>query len=160
MLDAGSGGTPGTLGPDTPAWRVMGPGLGVIILALMGSAAVVRVWAARRVRRGDRRPVPMLLFSTLLIALLLAGAAVWFALRSPLLGIPLTIGALVIGGAWLRVSVDTARYGGPARTTPDRMDERTDRMVRMYRSLGATLAGLGFVVAILGVLWLFGRGRF
>ncbi len=138
----------------------MGPGLGVIILALMGGASIVRVWAGRRVRRGDRRAVPMLLFSTLLIALLLTTATVWFALRSPLMGIPLTIGALVIGGAWLRVSVDTARYGGPARVMPDRMDELTDRMVRAYRSLGATLAGLGFLVAILGVLWLFGRGRF
>jgi len=102
----------------------------------------------------------MLLFSTLLIALLLAGAAVWFTLRSPLLGIPLTIGALLIGGAWLRVSVDTARYGGPSRAVPDRMDELTDRLVRSYRSLGATLAVLGFILAILGVLWLFGRGRF
>lgn len=138
----------------------MGPGLGVIILALMGGAAFVRVWAQRRVRAGDRRAVPMLLFSTLLIALLLTGAALWFALRSPLLGIPVTIGALVIGGTWLRVSVDTARYAGPPRVTPDRMDVLTERLAGSYRSLAAALAGLGFVIAILGVLWLFGRGRF
>ena len=51
----------------------MGPGLGVIILALMGGAALVRVWAQRRVRAGDRRAVPMLLFSTLLKNLADAG---------------------------------------------------------------------------------------
>ena len=150
----------GTAAPDAAAWSSMGPGLGVIILALMGGTAFVRVWAQRRVRAGDRRAVPMLLFSTLLIALLLAGAALWFAFRSPLLGIPVTIGALVIGGAWLRVSVDTARYAGPPRAVPDRMDVLTERLAGSYRSLGAALAGLGFVIAILGVLWLFGRGRF
>ena len=138
----------------------MGPGAGVIILALMGGAALMRVWAARRVRAGDRRPVPVLLFSTLLITLLLVAAAAWFAFRSPLLGIPLTIGALLIGGVWLRVSIDTARYGGPLRGNRDRMDDLTDRMDRTYRSLAASLLGIGFVGAILAVLWLFGRGRF
>ena len=139
---------------------IMGPGVAVIILALMGGAALARFWAAGRVRAGDRRAVPVLLFSTLLIALLLAGVAVWFAFRSPLLGIPVTIGALVIGGAWLRVSLDMVRYAGPTRGSRDRMDELADRMDRTYRKLAASLLGFGFVGAILVVLWLFGRGRF
>jgi hypothetical protein len=138
----------------------MGPLAAVLVLALMGGGALVRVWAARRVRAGDRRAVPLLLFSTLLVALLLVGAAVWFAFRSPLIGIPLTIGALVIGGAWLRVSLDTARYAGPLRGSRDRMDELADRMERSYRGLAAGLLGVGFVGAVLAVLWLFGRGRF
>jgi hypothetical protein len=138
----------------------MGPGLAVIILVLMAGTALVRVWAARRVRRGDRRAVPLLLFSTLLVAMLLVGAAAWFAFRSPVVGIPLTIGALVIGGAWLRVSLDTARYAGPIRGTRDRMDDLADSMERTYRGLAAGLLGVGFVGAILAVLWLFGRGRF
>jgi len=138
----------------------MGPGAGVIILALLGGVALLRAWAARRVRAGDRRVVPMLLFSTLFIVLLITGAAIWFAFRSPILGLPLTIGALLLGGIWLRVSVDTARYGGPRRGGRDRMDDLTDRMDRTYRSLAATLLAFGFAGAILAMLWLFGRGRF
>src|SRR6187402_1919086 len=71
-----------------------------------------RAAAARGVRGGDRRMVPPLLFSTLLVALGLIGAAAWFAFRSPILGIPLTIAAVVVGGVWLRVSLDTARHAG------------------------------------------------
>jgi FtsH-binding integral membrane protein len=138
----------------------MGPAAGFLILIAMGAAALVRVWSARRVRAGDRRAVPLLLFSTLIVALLLVGAAVWFAFRSPLIGVVLTIGALVIGGAWLRVSLDTARYGGPIRGRRDRMDDLTDSLERTYRALAAGLLGLGFVGAILGVMWLFARGRF
>jgi FtsH-binding integral membrane protein len=138
----------------------MGPAAGFLILVAMGAAALIRVWAARRVRAGDRRAVPLLLFSTLVVALLLVGAAVWFAFRSPLIGTALTIGALVIGGAWLRVSLDTARYGGPLRGTRDRMDDLTDALERTYRALAAGLLGLGFVGLILGVMWLFARGRF
>jgi hypothetical protein len=140
--------------------RRMGLGAGFLILAVMGGGALVRVWAVRRVRAGDRRAVPILLFSTLLIALLLTAAAAWFAFRSPLLGIPMLIGALIIGGVWLRVSIDTARYAGPIRGARDRMDDLTDRMDRTYRGLAASLVSLGFVSAILVVLWLFGRGWF
>jgi len=138
----------------------VGPGIGLIVLIAIGGAALARAWAERRVRRGDRRMVPLLLLSTLLVALLLLGAAAWFAFRQPLVGVPLTIGALVLGGAWLRVSLDTARYAGPARPTPDRMDALADSLAATYRSLAAGLLGIGFVAAIIAVLWLFGRGRF
>jgi hypothetical protein len=104
--------------------------------------------------------VPLLLVSTLLIALLLAGVGVWLAFRSPIVGIPVTVGALVLGGVWLRISLDTARYGGPARAVPDRMDALAARMAGTYRAIAATLLAIGFAGLVLGVLYLFGRGRF
>ncbi|MFN8623088.1 MAG: hypothetical protein U0869_20310 [Chloroflexota bacterium] len=137
----------------------MSPGLGVLILLALGGAAIARVWSERRVRAGDRRTAPILLFSTLLIALLLAGAGVWFAFRTPLLGIPLTIGALLLGGVWLRVSLDMVRYAGPQRA-PDRMDDLAERMARSYRAIGATLLAFGFGGAVLLVMYLFARARF
>ena len=138
----------------------MGPGAGVLILLLLGGAALVRAWAARRVRVGDRRMVPLLLLSTLLIALVLAGVGIWMAFRSPLIGLVATIGALLLGGAWLRVSLDTARYAGPPRPQPDRFDALAARMDASYRSVAAILLALGFGGLVLGVLYLFGRGRF
>ena len=138
----------------------MGLSAGLIVLAILGGAALVRAWAARRVRGGDRRLAPTLLLSTLLIVLVLAGVGVWLAVRSLLLGIPATVGALLLGGAWLRVSLDTVRFGDPAPRGRDRMDDLADRMDRTYRSLTATLLAFGFAGAILIVVYLFGRGRF
>jgi hypothetical protein len=138
----------------------MGPGAGVLILLLLGGAALVRAWAARRVRIGDRRMVPVLLLSTLLIALVMAGVGVWMAFRSPLLGAIVTVAALLLGGGWLRVSLDTARYAGPPRAQPDRFDALAERMDSSYRSVAAILLAIGFGGLILGVLYLFGRGRF
>ena len=105
----------------------MGLSAGLIVLAILGGAALVRAWAARRVRGGDRRLAPTLLLSTLLIVLVLAGVGVWLAVRSLLLGIPATVGALLLGGAWLRVSLDTVRFGDPAPRGRDRMDDLADR---------------------------------
>jgi hypothetical protein len=138
----------------------MGPTAGLAVLLLIGGAALVRAWSMRRLRGGDRRTIPVLLLSTLVVALLLVGAAAWFAFRSPLLGIPLTIGALVVGGAWLRVSIDAARFTGPASRPRDGMDDLAERMDRAYRGLATGLLGVGFVGALLAVLWLFARGRF
>ncbi len=138
----------------------MGPGAGVLILLLLAGATLVRAWAARRVRLGDRRLVPVLLLSTLLIALVLAGVGLWMALRSPLIGAVVTVAALLLGGAWLRVSLDTARYSGPPRPQPDRFDALAARMDASYRSVAAVLLTIGFGGLILGVLYLFGRGRF
>jgi hypothetical protein len=138
----------------------MGPGAGTVILLLLAGAAVARLWSERRVRTGDRTTAPILLFSTLLIALLVAGVGAWFAFRTPLLGIPLTIGALLLGGVWLRVSLDTVRYAGPPRLVPDRMDVLADRMARSYRAVAATLLAFGFAGAVLLVLTLFARARF
>ena len=138
----------------------MGPGAGVLILLLLGGAALVRAWAARRVRIGDRRMVPVLLLSTLLIALMIAGVGVWMTFRSPLIGVVVTVAALLLGGGWLRVSLDTARYAGPPRPQPDRFDALAARMDASYRSVAAILLAIGFVGLILGVLYLFGRGRF
>jgi hypothetical protein len=138
----------------------MGPGAGVLILLILGGSAVVRAWAARRVRIGDRRMVPVLLLSTLLIALVIAGVGVWMAFRSPLIGVVVTVAALLLGGGWLRVSLDTARYAGPPRPQPDRFDALAARMDASYRSVAAILLAIGFGGLILGVLYLFGRGRF
>jgi hypothetical protein len=82
------------------------------------------------------------------------------AFRSPLIGVVVTIVALLLGGAWLRVSLDTVRYAGPPRAQPDRFDALAARMDASYRSVAGILLAIGFGGLILGVLYLFGRGRF
>ena len=92
--------------PPCDGVTLMGPGL--ILLAAIGGAALVRALGARQVRRGDRRFVPLTLFATFLLAVLLVVVGLWAATRSLLLGVPVLAGALILGGGWLRVSLDQA----------------------------------------------------
>ncbi len=136
----------------------MGPGL--VLLAAIGGAALVRALGARRVRRGDRRFVPLTLFATFLLAVLLVVVAVWAAARSLWLGVPLLIGALILGGGWLRVSLDLCRYSGPAGV---RRTASTCSSTGLPRAIGPSLAwllGAGFVLAVAAIVWLLFGGRF
>ena len=68
----------------------MGPGL--VLLGAIGGAALARALGARWVRRGDRRFVPLTLFATFLLAVLLVVVGLWAATRSLLLGVPVLVG--------------------------------------------------------------------
>ncbi len=136
----------------------MGPGL--VLLAGLGGAALVRALAARRVRGGDRRFVPLTLFATFLLAVLLVMVAVWAAARSLWLGVPLLVGALILGGGWLRVSLDLCRYSGAAGRRPDRIDVLITRLDAGYRSVAGWLLGAGFVVAVAAIVWFLFRRSF
>lgn len=136
----------------------MGPGL--VLLACIGAAAVVRALGARRVGAGDRRFVPLTLFATFLLAVLLVIVAVWAATRSLWLGVPLLVGALILGGGWLRVSLDLCRYAGAAGHPPDRIDVLVTRLDASYRTIAGWLLGAGFVVAVAAIIWLLFRRSF
>jgi len=135
-------------------------GAGLVLLGTIGCAAVVRALGARRVRRGDRRFVPVTLFATFLLAVLLVVVGLWAAARSLLLGVPVMAGALILGGGWLRVSLDQCRYAGPARRTLDGTDRLVARLDATYRSIAGVLLGAGFVLAVSLVVWFLFRGRF
>ncbi len=136
----------------------MGPGL--ILLGTIGCAALVRSLGARWIRRGDRRFVPLTLLATFLLAVLLVIVALWAATRSLLLGVPLLAGALILGGGWLRVTLDLCRYAGPAGRSADRTDLLVARLAAAYRSIAGWLSVGGFVVAVAIVIWILFRGRF
>lgn len=137
----------------------MGSVAGVVVLAVLAGAALVRAWGLRRVRAGDRRPAPLVLFATLLIALLLTGVALWAATRSVWIGIPALIGALLLGGGWLRVALDAVRWSGVPGRAPDRMDRLAASMDGTYRRIAAALLGAGFAGLVALVLWAWVRGR-
>jgi hypothetical protein len=135
----------------------MGPGLALLVA--IGGAALVRTLGARQVLAGDRRFVLLTLFATFLLAVLLVIVGIWAAARSLLLGVPVLAGALILGGGWLRVTLDQARYAGGAGRSPDRMDVLIARIDAAYRSIAGWLLGAGFVAAVAIVLWmLIGRG--
>lgn len=136
----------------------MGPG--VVLLLAIGGAALVRALGARRVRAGDRRFVPFILFATFLLAVLLIVVGLWAAARSLLLGVPVLVGALILGGGWLRVSLDVCRYAGAPGRPPDRNDVLIERFAAAYRSIAGWLLGSGFVAIVAVILWLLFGGRF
>jgi len=136
----------------------MGPG--TVLLAAIGCSALLRALGARLVRSGDRRFVPLTLFATFLLAVLLVVVGSWAAARSLLLGVPITAGALILGGGWLRVSLDQCRYAGPAGRPLDRTDILVARLDAAYRSVAGWLLGAGFVLAMGLILWLLFRGHF
>ena len=136
----------------------MGPG--IVLLLAIGGAALVRAFGARWVRRGDRRFVSMTLFATFLLAVLLVVVGLWAAARSLVLGVPVMAVALILGGGWLRVSLDQCRYAGAAGRPRDRADVLIERLDSTYRSVAGVLLGTGFVVIVAGILWLMFRGRF
>jgi hypothetical protein len=136
----------------------MGPGL--ILLAAIGGAALVRTLAARRVGRGDRRFVPLTMLATFLLAMLLIVVGLWATARSLLLGVPVLAGALIVGGGWLRVSLDQARYAGPSGRPRDRSDVLIERLAATYRSIAGWLMGTGFVALVAIIVWLLVGGRF
>jgi hypothetical protein len=136
----------------------MGPGL--VLLAAIGGAALVRAIGARRVARGDRRFVGVTLLATLVLAVLLVIVAIWAAARSLLLGVPVLAGALILGGSWLRVSLDQARYAGAPDRPRDGMDVLVERLGVAYRSVAGWLLGAGFVAAVAFVIWLLFRRMF
>jgi hypothetical protein len=136
----------------------MGPG--VVLLLAIGGAALARALGARWVGRGDRRFVPLTLVATLLLAVLLVVVGLWAAARSLLLGVPVLAGALILGGGWLRVSLDQCRYAGPAGRLPDRNDLLVERLAVAYRSIAGWLLGSGFVAIVAVILWLLFGGRF
>lgn len=136
----------------------MGPGM--ILLACIGGAALARAVGARSVRQGDRRFVPLTLFATFLLAVLLVVVGLWAAARSLLLGVPVLAGALFLGGGWLRVSLDQARGAGADGRPPDRTDVLIARIDATYRSIAGWLLGAGFVTAVALIVWLLFGGRF
>ena len=136
----------------------MGPGL--VLLLAIGGAALVRALGSRRVSAGDRRFVGVTLIATFLLVVLLVIVGIWAGARSLLLGVPVTVGALILGGGWMRVSLDQARYAGTAGRPRDGMDELVERLAAGYRSLAGWLLGAGLVVAVGFVVWLLFRRVF
>ena len=104
--------------------------------------------------------MPLTLFSTFLLAVLLVIVAVWAAVRSLWLGVPLMVGALILGGGWLRVSLDLCRYADVPGRPPDRIDVLVTRLDASYRSIAGWLLGAGFVLAAAAVVWFLFRRSF
>ncbi len=154
---------PGALGRRPLADpNLMGPGL--ILLACIGGAAMLRALGSRQVRGGDRRFVPLTLLATFLLAVLLVVVGLWAAARSLLLGVPVLAGAMFLGGGWLRVSLDQAREAGTGARAGARAPDRTDvliaRIDATYRSAAGWLLGASFVTAVALIVWLLFGGRF
>lgn len=127
---------------------------------------------------------PFLLGSTLVIAAVAIGVAIWVVIRSPLLGLPLTCGVALLAGLWIRqtgtfIGVDvgarramhqhdrTATHD--STTASDRLDPPaplggSDRLLLRLTSVArigsAMLLSLGFTGLVASLIYLFFRSRF
>ena len=124
----------------------MGPGLA--LLAAIGGAAFARALGARRVRRGDRRFVPLTMFATFLLAVLLVVVGLWAvdAVAAPGRA---RAGGRAHPGWWLAAGVARPvpiRGSGRASSRPQRRARRATRpRIPVHRGVAAghRLRGVG-----------------
>jgi len=133
-------------------------GLGVVAGIALLASLVLRHVALEQVTAGHGRWGTPALTSTVVASVMVVAIAASIAVRSPMLGVPLTILALLLAGVWLRAT--RRRVTGIA---PGRLEARVlasaDRLARAYHISAGILVTAAFVgvVALLFLLLVGGR---
>lgn len=84
---------------------------------------VLSQYAHRRVQRGDRRFAYLVFVPQLVIYGILIAAGVQLSFALPLVGIPYTLGALVLVGAWVRAGMGVAKSTRSGKTEEEMLVE-------------------------------------
>ncbi len=124
----------------------------VIAGLIIVGTVVLSQYAHRRVQRGDRRFAYLVFVPQLVIYGILIAAGVRLSLEVPIVGIPLTLGALVLLGMYVRAGIAISR-GVRVGKTPDEVAgeilERSIEPLALYGVLvlvGGFLAVIGLIV--------------
>ncbi len=120
-------------------------------LLIIVSAVVLSQYAHRQVQRGDWRFAHLIFAPRLLIHGVMAAAGLGMSFDRPIVGIPLTLGALILLGMHVHFGMAIAR-GVRAGKTPDEMaGEILDRSIEPLALYGVLVLVGGFL-AVIGLI--------
>lgn len=122
----------------------------VAILVAVGTV-VLSQYAHRRVQRGDRRFAYLVFVPQLVIYGILIAAGVRISFEVPIVGIPVTLGALGLFGAWLRAGMRVAKSTRSGRTEEEMLAEVGDAAVEPLALYGILVLVGGFL-AVIGLI--------
>ncbi len=123
----------------------------VAALLFLVASVVLSQYAHRRVQRGDSRFAHLVYAERLVTFGLLVAAGILLSFELPLVGIPYTLGALFLVGAWVRAGMRVARSTRPGRTEEETMVEVGDAAVEPLALYGILVLVFGFL-AVLGLV--------
>ncbi len=123
------------------------------VVAVLGVVAsiVLSQYAHRRVQRGDRRFAYLVFVPQLVIYGILIAAGVQLSFALPLVGIPYTLGALVLVGAWVRAGMRVAKSTRSGKTEEEMLAEVGDAAVEPLALYGILVLVGGFL-AVVGLI--------
>ncbi|MDQ3552836.1 MAG: hypothetical protein M3395_00285 [Chloroflexota bacterium] len=127
-----------------PIWVI------AVVLLIVGSV-VLSQYAHRQVQGGDGRFAHLVFAPRLLVYGIMIAAGIRISFDQPIVGIPFTLGALVILGMYVRAGMRIAR-GARAGKTPDQMaGEILESRVEPVALYGILLLVGGFL-AVIGLI--------
>ena len=128
--------------------------------AILVAALLVRARCLARFRLGEVASAPFLLGSTLVVAVIGLGVAVWVALRAPVLGLPLLFGVALLAGLWIRQTGTYISSDGRVGQTTQRSGRLLASVANLARLGSAMLLSLGFAGLVASLVYLLFRSRF
>ncbi len=123
------------------AWLV------AVVLFFLGSIAVSQ-YAQGRVQRGDSRFAHLLFAPRLVIYVGMFVLGLRLSIVSPIVGIPFTLGALILVGAWVRAGMAVARGARAGRSPEELAIEVGDAAVEPLALYGILVLVGGFLTVV------------
>ncbi len=120
---------------------------GVIIVG----SVVLSQYAHRRVQRGDWRFAPLVFAPRLLIYGVVVAAGLRMSFDRPIVGIPLTLGALVLLGMYVRAGINIARGLRAGKTSDEVAGEILEHSIEPMALYGVLVLVFGFL-AVIGLI--------
>jgi hypothetical protein len=119
-------------------------------LIIVGSV-VLSQYAHRQVQRGDWRFAHLIFAPRLLIHGVVVAAGIRMSFDQPIVGIPLTLGALILLGMYVRAGIAISRGVRVGKTPDEVAGEILERSIEPL-ALYATLALVGCFLAVIGLI--------
>ncbi len=120
------------------------------LLIIVGSV-VLSQYAHRRVQRGDWRFAPLVFAPRLLIYGVVVAAGLRMSFDRPIVGIPLTLGALVLLGMYVRAGINIARGVRAGKTSDEVAGEILEHSIEPMALYGVLVLVFGFL-AVIGLI--------
>ncbi len=108
-------------------------------------------YAHRRVQRGDWRFAPLVFAPRLLIYGVVVAAGLRMSFDRPIVGIPLTLGALVLLGMYVRAGINIARGVRAGKTSDEVAGEILEHSIEPMALNGVLVLVFGFL-AVIGLI--------
>ncbi len=119
-------------------------------LIIVGSV-VLSQYAHRRVQRGDWRFAPLVFAERLLIYGVVVAAGLRMSFDRPIVGIPLTLGALVLLGMYVGAGINIARGVRAGKTSDEVAGEILVHAIEPMALYGVLVLVFGFL-AVIGLI--------